>query len=210
VIDYKNKIIFVHIHKAAGKSLCRSLERNLFPQLINNSEFIYYQYKKRFSKKHIVYENNIIKKHSSALEYKKYIGNDFKKYFKFAFSRNPYDWQVSMFRYMKEHINHKQHNIVKDFNFDEYIEWRCSEDLNYQSDYILDNNKNIIVDFIGKVENIYEDMNEVSKLANYNFKIPHVNKSNLMKNNDLHNKSTIAMINKYFEIDFEVFNYKKL
>ena len=207
MIDFKNKIIFVHVYKVAGISISRSLERNPFPKLINNNEYLYYHYKKRFKNKNIVYENEYISKHSKAIEYKNYFKDDYKQYFKFAFVRNPYDWQVSLYSYMQQHENHPQHQIVKNMDFNNYLIWRCSEDKNYQYEYLVDEKNNFIVDFIGKFENLDRDIKVLEEKLEFKFNLPFTNKSIRKNYKDYYDEKNKELIFKNFKKDFEILNY---
>lgn len=207
MINLDKKFIFIHIHKVAGKSISRALEKNLFPSIINSNDFLHYHYKKRFLSSSIIYENESISKHSKAIDYKNYLNSDYDNYFKFAFVRNPFDWQVSLFHYMKQHKEHFQHEIVKNMNFPNYIEWRCSEDLNYQSDYIVDSKDNIIVDTIGKFENIKDDIKIIENNIDFNLQIPHINKSNHRHYSSYYDKFSKNLVIKNFEKDFHLLKY---
>lgn len=207
MIDIKNKIIFVHVYKVAGISISRSLEKNLFPNLVNSNEYIYYHYKKRFKNHNIIYENDQISKHSKAIDYMNYLKNDYSNYFKFAFVRNPYDWQVSLFSYMKQHIGHPQHDIIKDMDFETYLYWRCTKDKNYQSEFLVDSNNNFIVDFIGRYENINNDIVVLEKQLGFKFNLPFVNKSSRKKYQDYYKKETKELIYNNFKKDFELLEY---
>src|SRR5690606_20911543 len=51
----------------------------------------------------------------------------FEEYFKFAFVRNPWDWQVSLYEYARQSPTHHEHVLTNSFkNFDDYIEWRVN------------------------------------------------------------------------------------
>tara|TARA_Y100000389_G_C17454498_1_gene517151 strand:+ start:1353 stop:1988 length:636 start_codon:yes stop_codon:yes gene_type:complete len=208
MIDFRNKFIFIHVHKAAGKSISRALERNHFSNIINKSDYLYYHYKKHFGKKYIVSEIDNIKKHSQAIDYKTYLKDDYAKYFKFAFVRNPFDWQVSQYFYMKEKKVHFQHEIVKNMNFRDYIVWRCQEDLQLQTDYLLDSNNNVIVDFIGKVENIQYDIKKVEQNIGFKLNLPHINKSEHSRSTEYYDDFTLNLVVENFKKDFKLLKYK--
>ena len=46
---------------------------------------------------------------------------------------------MSLFFYMKDKKNHRQHKIIKNMNVTEYLQWRKT-DLKQQKDFILDDN----------------------------------------------------------------------
>tara|TARA_Y100000389_G_C17419498_1_gene495833 strand:- start:922 stop:1557 length:636 start_codon:yes stop_codon:yes gene_type:complete len=209
MIHLKDKFIFIHVHKVAGKSITRALERNFLPSLINNNEYLYYHYQKRFKDKSIIIDDKKIHRHSKAIDYKNYFKEDYDNYYKFALVRNPFDWQVSMFNYMNLKKDHRQHDTIKNMSFDEYIEWRCFKDLNFQSDYVTDENNNIIVDYIGKYENFDDEIKTIEKSLGFKLKVPYINKTNHRHYSKYYNKHTVELITKYFEIDFKNFDYQE-
>ena len=67
--------------------------------------------------------------HVSAQEVIKKLGKEtFDLNFSFAIVRNPSDWQVSLYHFMRKDPKHHQHELAKRFkNFENYLEWRCNE-----------------------------------------------------------------------------------
>lgn len=165
LISHQKKFIFVHIYKCAGTSMRQVLEPYCKPSLLKRG-----LNKLGFLKLTNSYNiQSEVPHHPTALEIKKYLNlNIYNRYFKFAFVRNPWDMEVSLYNYMLQNQNHRQHEIIKNMkNFDEYIEWRVNKNLHSQSKYVLDEKGNIIVDFIGKYERLDEDFYIIKKTSIY-------------------------------------------
>tara|TARA_B100000029_G_C17452741_1_gene915566 strand:+ start:45 stop:671 length:627 start_codon:yes stop_codon:yes gene_type:complete len=208
MIDLRKKIIFIHIHKVAGKSISTAMENNYIPKLIQNNEYFRWKYKKYFLRNTIFTKRDSLTTHSYAVDYKNYLKKDYKNFFSFAFVRNPLDWQVSMYFYMKNATGHPQHNLINKMSFNEYIEWRCLNEVTFQKDYLVDNNGKLIVDFIGRYENLLLDIRKIEKQSGLIFNLPHLNRSNHENYLKYYNKSSKDLIYKYFKKDFEMLNYE--
>lgn len=207
MLDLKNKNIFVHVHKVAGKSISYAIENNYIPKVFQNNKHLRWNYKKFFLSNTIFTKNNILTTHSYAKDYKDYLKNDFENFYKFAFVRNPLDWQVSMYFYMKGVDSHPEHKIVRDMNFHQYIEWRCLKELNFQSDYVVGEKNNIIVDFIGKYENLKSDLVKIERETGWTLNVPHINKSNHKHFLNYYSNESKKLIYENFKKDFELLDY---
>ena len=199
------KFIYIEKYKCGSRSIVDAIREY-------NSDFNFFKIYlnkiiKKISSKEIY---NFPKKHATAYEYLEYFGpKKYNEFFKFAFSRNPFDIQVSLFHFMKEQKDHFQHEIIKGMSFDEYILWRCKEDRQLQKNFVVDSEGNIIVDFIGKLENINQDLNTVAKKLNLNYQLQHINRSNHMPYQEYYSKKTEDLIIDHFYEDFELFDYPK-
>lgn len=102
----------------------------------------------------------------------------FDSYFSFAFVRNPWDWQVSLYTFMLKNKNHYQHNLAKSFSgFTEYIEWRCREDVRFQRDFVFSKDGKQLVNFIGRFENLEKDFNYICSQIGISVILPKFNQS---------------------------------
>ena len=78
-------------------------------------------------------------------------------------------------------------------------------------EYISDNLGNVIVDFVGKYENLNEDYKKICQKLNIQYVEPPVYNVNIQKEKDYkkyYDKKAIDMVEKYFQKDLEYFNYK--
>lgn len=181
------RFIFVHINKTGGISVEKSLK--LYGR-----------------------------EHRTALMFRDYLGEEqFNRVFKFAFVRNPWDKVVShyCYRYQTNQTQLKSRNI----GFKEWIMLTyCRKDPNHldfprmflpQLDWICDEKGNVIIDYIGRFENIQHDFNKICDRIDIKRKLlPHKNKTKRKRDYRLYyDEESNEIISKYFKKDIEYFNY---
>jgi len=207
LISHRHKFVFIHVYKAAGSSL---------RDVLNPSAAISWSQSSIRDK--WIGLTNLDSKcfsthyggHDTALNLKNHFPKTrFKEYFKFAFVRNPWDWQVSLYLFGLKDKNHFQHELFKSFaNFEAYLDWRIREDLHLQKDFLVDESGNLLVDFVGKLENLKEDFEYVcNKIKIQSIDLPHLNKSNSEKYQRFYNERTKQLLAEAFKEDIEFFNY---
>ena len=197
--------IYIEIWKSGSRSIVAALKK--------------YEYKLERHKKivnkfsNLIINDNIFtipKKHATANDYLNYFGKEkYSEFFSFTFSRNPFSQQVSYFHYMKEQKNHFQHEIIKDMTFDEYIRWRCKNDVQLQKQFVVDGTGKNIVNFIGKLENIESDLKDVAKSLNIEYTLEHLNKTNHRDYREYYSSYSEELIREHYRDDFEFFKYSK-
>lgn len=94
----------------------------------------------------------------------------FEKLFKFVFVRNPWDLQVSSFHHIRRERPHLMSHVE---TFEEFIRWKLDPERPYQyhvdtsidlqSDYVIDLHGKVLVDFIGRYENLHDDFEEACR-----------------------------------------------
>jgi hypothetical protein len=132
---------------------------------------------------------------------------DLDEYFTFGLVRNPWDWEVSKYFYMKQTSKHFQYNLANSFNsFTEYLEWRATDYKN-QIDFFRDANGEIKVDYICKVEEIYKLEEKLKKEFDINVTFPRINMSKREEHKKYFSKKDIELVNEIHGIDIKEFNY---
>ena len=125
IISHKKKFIFIHIYKTGGAFVTSLFAP--YARFIEKISTHYYLTKNIISVINKLGRlqdegNNWINgvhKHAKAVELQEYIGRDlYSEYFKFAFVRNPYDLQVSLYHYIKDNKGHRDHQIANILDVD--------------------------------------------------------------------------------------------
>ncbi len=207
ILSHQKKFIYIHVYKVAGTSIRSVLQeyddmkKSDFPL----NENIKFNLGKRFT-----FLSRWAIDHIKLKRVRELLPeNVFNDYFKFAFVRNPWDWQVSLYHYMLQYKVHPQHKLISKMkSFDEYIEWRINEDLELQKDFLYDDEGNLLVDYVGKFENLQEDFNTIcTRIPISQSALPVANTSKHTHYKEYYNKHTRDLISKAFKKDIETFNY---
>jgi hypothetical protein len=205
LISISKKFIFIHIYKCAGTSMAESLrpwcQNNVFDKILTKLNLL----------PSLASIESEVPHHPTALEVKKHLKSKYwNNYYKFAFTRNPFDMEVSLYHYMLQNENHRQHDLIKSMvSFDEYIDWRVKNDLHNQHRYVIDTKGDLIVDFIGKFENLNDDFEIVCNSIGIPCNLPKLNQSK--RQNDYqkyYSKYSQKLVEEYFAKDLEIFNYE--
>jgi chondroitin 4-sulfotransferase 11 len=197
IINKKYGFLFVHIQKTGGISVTECL--NKLPE----TEFILHQ--------HSMYNS-----HKS----------EYSEYFKFCFVRNPWDRLVSWWNMMKNKGIHNDFSkyLLEAKNFSEFLEKTeiinetldgSIKDLVYpksisfnQLDYISDSEGKVLVDFIGRFENINEDFLKISEKIGFDLKLSHLNKFDHPDYRKYYGDKDIEKVYCMYKRDIDFFGYK--
>tara|TARA_R110000824_G_scaffold282940_4_gene471213 strand:- start:7618 stop:8274 length:657 start_codon:yes stop_codon:yes gene_type:complete len=190
IVSHTKKFIFFHLYKVAGTSIRKSLEKYKAP--INTVPHI----------KPALVKDQLFNGYKGEFL--------LKEYFKFSFVRNPWDWQVSLYFFMLRDKAHWQYNIIKNMNFEEYLDWRVNEDCKPQYMFLSENadlTSPINIDFIGKYEYLNSDFNKICEVLNLDSQLPHLNKTNHQNYTTYYTDKTRKMVEEAFKIDIDYFGY---
>ena len=210
MISHSHKFIFVHVYKVAGTSIRAALS----PYVYNPQKLIQNRVLRRLGMKNALFcRYNALHQlngHATAKEMKETLPSSvFNNYFKFSFVRNPWDWQVSLYKFGLTYETHHQRDLISSFgSFDEYLEWRINEDKHLQKDFLADESGNLLVDYVGKIENINQDFSFICEKIGIQAELPHLNKSPHDHYTSYYNPHTISMVAEAFAEDIECFDYR--
>ncbi|MAM27671.1 MAG: hypothetical protein CMC13_01510 [Flavobacteriaceae bacterium] len=172
MISKKHKTIFVHIPKVAGQSIETVFLNDLGLTWETRSELL-------LRKKTSDEQGPLRLAHLKAKEYVSlgYIDeNTFRDYYKFSFVRNPYARTISLYKYL---------GYSRIISFSAFVKKILPEKIKEndffflpQYDYLYGKENTLMVDFVGKLETIEEDIEVVFNEAGLEgATLPHVNKS---------------------------------
>ncbi|PMO90161.1 hypothetical protein BCS98_15315 [Vibrio breoganii] len=190
------KIIFIHIPKAAGMSVVKTIYGNDYSH------------------------------HSTALEYINEDFEKFNKAFVFSISRNPYTRLISAYNYLKSGgmnpIDRIWHDIyIKDYEtFESFVmsgglehAIECNaEHFIPQYKFVCDLKGNVLCNHLGKLEQLSATEASISSVLNRDVKFDLINKHSEKKLvlSEYYNKNMLDKVNHLYMKDFEIFNYEML
>ena len=184
-----HKCIFIHIPKTGGTSIASALFGS------NVGHYKWSLLKNAFDK-------------------------DYDNYFKFAFVRNPWDRLLSAFNYLqsdrktKANAEWMKQNRLEGMDFETFVTTRL-EDLMYyphfkpQSDFICDYDGKIMVDYLGKFNELDVSFKFIMKKLNIQLDLPHYNKSSSKEHySKAYNEAMLKVVNRVYRRDIDIFKYK--
>ncbi|MDZ7663578.1 sulfotransferase family 2 domain-containing protein [Thiohalophilus sp.] len=189
----RHDAIFIHIPKAAGTSIIKSLAGRSLPR-----------------------------DHASWHHFLQVDKRRFYHYSKFTFVRNPWDRAVSLYNYLSNGGNQssdlkfsqyfKEHRITFEKFVMEYLnEYKIHEHILLRPQYLFvcDDDLNLKVDYLGYFENIDHDFSNICKILGVKMELTKQNSSG--KNQDYkefyHSQELIERIEYLYLRDVELFNY---
>ena len=183
MISHKHKFIFVHISKTGGSSIERALNPDIkldsSPRTKNTG-------------------NTVLKeKHWYVDRYQQEYKKQFDEYFKFTIVRNPWDREVSRWKWRGLALN-ENHSFKKHLEHafvDNYSQWIC-------------NNDQYLMDYIGRFENLQQDFNIIcDKIGVEHKQLPHANKTNHEHYTEYYDDETRDIVARRYAKDIEYFGY---
>lgn len=213
IID-KHKCIFIHIPKCAGVSIEYALTNRLYNEVDR--------------------EREILKQHATAAQVKKYYcsDDDWNNYFKFAIIRNPFDRLLSAFNYLlviglihdgykEKYISNWQNRktinyiLFKSFilkgksSIYEKIMNRYKYGYNHIkpiTEYLFNDGK-LMVDFIGRFENLQNDWDVICERIGTKINLPRMNVFTHKNYKECYDEEMIEIVKNRYKNDLELFGY---
>lgn len=193
LISQKHKFIFIHIPKTGGTSVKHALGKysDRIPGLTDTAE------------------NTIKYGHIKACDLRKRVPPEiWNNSFKFVFVRNPWDWLVSLYHFERESKKHCSHRRTVNMSFSEYLdEWNASGRPVFQKDWLTDSNGKLVVDFVGRFENLEKDFSYICSKLGLRRKLPHRLPSEHLHYAKYYDEKTEKAVRRKFEEDIKFFEY---
>ena len=188
---YKSKTIFIHIPKTAGVSLAKA-----------------------------IYGDVTLEGHRSFYFNMIALNIENQKYFTFTFVRNPFDRLYSAYKFLKKGgMNNLDklvfHTHLSEFkDFEDFILNGLNKKIIYeithlipQYDYICDKNGRVLVDFVGRFEDLDNDIILLSKILKKNIKLSHHNYNKKLDYKEAYTDKMIDKVHQIYRKDFDIFKY---
>lgn len=207
MISHKHKAIFVHVPKTAGSSIGSFLGEKGFDAV-----------------KPLGGANDDVTGaylNGAAWRIKRNLLDVWGDYFKFAFVRNPWESLVSCWKNRRSARRYDNFSdFIKGYPFNiDSSPFQCSSGHHYtdirwhtipQFTHISDEAQNVLVDFIGRFENLQEDFNVVcDKIGIPRQELPHKNKSKNKHYTEYYDDdAAIELVAKKYAKDIEMFGYE--
>lgn len=155
-------------------------------------------------------------KHQTALDIRAQMGTGlWEEYFSFGFVRNPFDWILSWYNFRSRpelgDPNHPNHDrwtgnmSFEDFVINDIVRGRSP------GDYLTDENGEVMVDFVGRYEQLDRDFDEICRRIGLpKISLPSLNISKKRMNPDkLFTPAAWAAAEERFRHDLELFGYTR-
>ncbi len=190
MINDTHRFIFVHINKTGGTSIEKIFEPSADAKDVRH-------------------------KHATLEYYRKHYADRYKRYFKFGFVRNPWDWLVSRYHWSRDTQQ------LFDFGFDEMLRriaareplnrdapWLEKEALQTQASRLSVRGA-IAVDFVGRYERLAQDFAEVcARVGHPRVELPHVFATQRTRYPDYYDGGRRDLVARLYAADIAAFGYR--
>ena len=196
----------MHIRKSAGSSI----RDTLTPLSLNVPKTLKSKLKSRSLKIEKNYQKFSFREHSPISQVKNIMPSElFDSYFKFAFVRNPFTRLVSEYEFIRRRPDHGRYKKVIQMNFNEYIKYQAERFDAHQINMLADKSGNLLIDFIGRFENLHKDWAFVCEKLNIsNAELSHRKKASKVKYQNYYDSINIRLVEDLWKKDLQVFNYE--
>lgn len=214
LLSDRYKFLFVHIAKTGGTSVRAAL------QSLRWRDPWYYPMFLCSRISHLSGHRLACKlpRHAAAIAAREMLPQPyFEALFKFAFVRNPWDLQVSSYHHLRRE---RPALIAHCTDFESFLRWKLDPQRSYQyhidtsirlqSEYLVDHDGNMIVDYVGRYERLQEDFHRVCQELQLSVgTLPHRRRARNRKHDYRHyySSATTDLVARRFAADIARFAY---
>ena len=209
LLSTERRFIFVHIPKTAGQSISRALlpwavtpERTRFRRLLSHLPV-------RESE-----DMAFLRPHGTARWFKRKLAPEtFDNYFKFAVVRNPFDYLVSYYHYLRSNETSRRHADATEWSFAEFLAYMQRKNrvksVN-QLRWLTDIRGRMLVNDLIRFESLEEDFSRIVERVGLGGKVelPHINQTDRTDYRDYYGTRERALAEEIFGRDLETLNYR--
>ena len=217
LISHKKQFIFIHINKAGGTSISSLLaEYEEWRPLKTIFRALERRYSSRKFKTFNCCGQTFVANHASAAMVRRALGSEkYSRYYKFAIVRNPWDREVSRYFFARKTPAHHLHALATQLDFGDFLRQRAERAIarqigGYQFKKVSDNNGNLIVDTVVRIEHLENEIKPVFEAIGIDpdLQIPHLNRSNHNAYQKYYDNETVDLVSRFARDDIEHFDYR--
>jgi hypothetical protein len=203
LVSDSKRFIFVHVPKAAGKSVREALAPYALPRPPKFHSLL------RLFGLPRDYRRYRFRTHGSLRDAQRILPNElFRDYFKFAFVRNPWDRLVSSYHYILERPSHPHHRRVRRLGaFSAYVEYEARRGRFLQYDLLIEAGGRLGMDFVGRFESLAQDFARICDRLGIAVALPHANVSRHRDYTVYYDQATRKLVERHWRKDIETFGY---
>jgi len=202
LLSVSHRFIFIHVNKVAGSSMKHALAQ--FDRRPSTSPL-----NKLKSKLHLArdYRKRFYPVHTYASQLQRELPAEvYNEFFKFAFVRNPWDWLVSTYNYLRNMPTHRHHQRAMN-SFAEYTHYEIAHGDRSQASFIC-KDEDVIVDFVGRFETLGDDFAIVCQRLGIDVALPHTNKARHRDYREYYDDKLAEMVGQHWRQDVGLFGYE--
>jgi len=205
LISDSHKFIFVQMRKVASSSMQACLRPLCLPPPAG--KWAHWKSRMRLESD---YRKYCFRTHDDILAARSRMPKEtFRHYFKFAFVRNPWERLVSEYEYILSQPKHGHHKRVSRLaGFPDFIRMQIPRRDAFQVNMLCDGNGLLLVDFVGKLENLQADWATVCREIKIPVAaLPWKNETGRRRYQDYYDHFTIERVAKHWAAEIELFGY---
>ena len=197
VVSHSKKFLFFAFNKTGSSSI----EGALRPY---ESTAAHNWLRLRYTLEH----NPVIFKHVRPLEIQRLMNRSkWDAYFKFCFVRNPFERLVSLYSYHRQGVP-ETHPLATKLTFEDWISAGGSGSAQrLMSEFVCDDAGKVIVDFIGRYEDLQSSFQTVCDRLDIEDRLPHLNRSRHAHYSTYYTDRARREVEQRFARDLEMFDY---
>jgi len=205
LISDSHKFIFLRMRKVASRSMRAILQPLCIPVPDSRLQHLLSRARLEWD-----YHNYVFRAHDSILAAQNRMPSEnFADYFKFAFVRNPWERLVSEYEFILRNPHHGRYKRVKALgDFPAFIQMQVPRKDAYQLNMLCDKKGHLLMDFVGKLENLDRDWQTVcERIGIAHQALPRENVSDRKPYQEYYSEASVKLVARHWAREIEMFDY---